>query len=291
MNGLRIFLAVWMVTLLIVSMACVKGSTTLADNHPFAVQGLVFAPYTDDKVTITNTATGESLVIGLISHDDESMEYIGNLANLVDEWQEGDIITVTFSDQTFKVIAVPNVMGARVDFNAPEGYVPTPFAAGTFLVLTAAGYYLIKRRKDKMTETVKPIRWGIVTIVAISILAVAAIIIAAIAYGISVPSVAEITAGLAATKAVLQLFAVPILIFFAVLGAVMYQINGYYNAKTKNPDLTFNNNYWFNTISAAILAAGAISTVDTLSIGTVIAALSGGLGLNYTISKTVATKE
>ena len=291
MNRARILLAVWLVTLLIVGVACVKGSTpTLADNHPFAVQGLVFAPYTDDKVTLTNTATGESLVIGLIIHDDESMEYIGNLANLVEEWQEGDIITVTFSDQTFKAIATHSIQGARVDFNAPEGYIPTPFDAGTFLVLTAAGYYLIKRRKT-MTDTVKPIRWGIVTIVAILILAVAAIIIASIAYGITVPSVAEITAGLAAINVVLQIFAVPILICFAVAGSVMYQINGYYNAKTKNPDLTFNNNYWFNTISAAILAAGAISTVDTLSIGTVIAALSGGLGLNYAVSKTVATKE
>lgn len=289
MNRVRIFLAVWIVVLLIVGVACVKGSTpTLADNHPFAVQGLVFPPYTDDKITIENTATGEVLTVGLIIHDDESMEYMENLANLVDEWQEGDTINVTFSDQTFKVIADPNIVGARVDFNAPEGYIPTPFDAGTFLVLTAAGYYLIKRRKDKMTETESPTRWGIVTIVAILILAIAAIIIAAIVYGISVPSVAEITAGLAAIDAVLQLFAVPILMFFAGIGSVMYQINGYYTAKKKDPSITFDNSYWFKTISAALLAMGATSVAGTtLSFGSVIAALSAGLGLNYTVSTTV----
>lgn len=135
---------------------------TLMDNEQLIIGGHIYEPYNGTVVTVTNVRTGESLIVEPRFYDDfsileyEYLEWQDTLGNLKMEWYTGDIINVSYGNQTVSVIANESHYFVQIDFNRPEGINPVPLIAGSTLILSACGtyYYALKRRVKKESEEV-----------------------------------------------------------------------------------------------------------------------------------------
>ena len=125
-------------------------ATTHALSENYIIVGHIYEPYLSDYVTLRNQVTDEEMTVQIIDCDHNLKEYLFDLANLRNGWNNGDRLWLFYGNESrlfmIEVIVDDSMAGIQADFNRPTDIEPIVIIAGTVLILASGGYYYIKRK-------------------------------------------------------------------------------------------------------------------------------------------------
>ena len=136
-----------------ISLLLLMSTNTCALSENYIIVGHIYKPHLSDHVTVRNQVTNEELTVQIIDCDHNLKEYLFDLANLKDGWNNGDRLWLFYGNEsrlfTIEVIADNSMAGIQADFNRPTNIEPIVIIAGTILILASGGYYYIKRKRKE----------------------------------------------------------------------------------------------------------------------------------------------
>jgi len=139
--------------ILSIGLLLLMTSNTYALSEHYIIVGHIYPPYISDNVTLRNQATNEELTIQIIDCEHNLKEYLFDLVNLKNGWNNGDRLWLFYGNEsrlfTIEVIVDNSMAGIQADFNRPLTIPPEPIIVGTILILASGGYYYIRKRKEK----------------------------------------------------------------------------------------------------------------------------------------------
>lgn len=140
-----------LISLLLITLSYPVNATPNS-NH-YIVVGHIYPEYISDYVTLRNQATDEELTVSIIECNHNIKEYLFDIANLKQGWNNGDILWLFYGNEsklyTIEVKIDDSMAGIQADFNRPPTIPPEAVVVGTILILVGSGYYYIKRIINK----------------------------------------------------------------------------------------------------------------------------------------------
>jgi len=135
--------------IILISLSFLITSTTYAQpNNHYIIVGHIYPPYISDHITLSNQATDEELTVQIIDCDHDIKEYLFDIANFKQGWNNNDKFIISYGNKSMELIIDNSMAGIQADFNRPATIQPEPIIAGAILILALGGsYYYIKRRK------------------------------------------------------------------------------------------------------------------------------------------------
>lgn len=147
---------VYMILITIISLSLYNypSNAVSSNNNHYIIVGHIYPPYNSDIVTLRNRVTNEELTVNIINCNHNLKEYLFDLANLKNGWNNNDRLWLFYGNKsellTKEVIINTEFAGIQSDFNAPYDYTPIAVITGTVLILSGSYYYIkriLKKRK------------------------------------------------------------------------------------------------------------------------------------------------